>query len=90
MSRAFGLRKKMCIRDRVMKERLLPEFKKVIHAMGIPAIYVTHDPSEAQQVGDTFAAMISGNIHARDSAEEAFQFIREEEIRKLEQQMAGK
>lgn len=76
--------------DVVMKERLLPEFKKVIHAMGIPAIYVTHDPSEAHQVGDTFAAMISGNIHARNSAEEAFQFIREEEIRKLEQQLAGK
>ena len=68
--------------DVVMKERLLPEFKKVIHAMQIPAIYVTHDPGEAEQVGDSFAAMIAGQIYQMASAQEAFAFIREEELKK--------
>ncbi|MBE5780308.1 MAG: ABC transporter ATP-binding protein [Clostridiales bacterium] len=70
--------------DVVMKERLLPEFKKVIHTLGIPAIYVTHDPSEAQQVGDSFCSMVQGNISGHDNAAAAFDFIRQEEIKHLE------
>lgn len=66
--------------DVVMKERLLPEFKKVIHSMNIPAIYVTHDPAEAEQVGDSFAAMIDGTIFEKDSPKQAFDFIREAQL----------
>ncbi len=76
--------------DVVMKERLLPEFKKVIHAMGIPAIYVTHDPSEAEQVGDSFSAMVAGTIYEMGSAKEAFAYLREEEIKNAERQLFGK
>ena len=70
--------------DVVMKERLLPEFKKVIHKMGIPAIYVTHDPSEAEQVGDTFSAMVKGVITNFENAEKAFDHIRQEELKNIQ------
>lgn len=73
--------------DVVMKERLLPEFKRVIHSMGIPSVYVTHDPAEAEQVGDSFSAMVSGTIYEMDSAKAAFDFIRERELERLEKQM---
>ena len=73
--------------DVVMKERLLPEFKKVIHKMGIPAIYVTHDPSEAEQVGDTFSAMVKGVITNFENAEKAFDHIRQEELKNIQAQM---
>ena len=73
--------------DVVMKERLLPEFKKVIHAMGIPAIYVTHDPSEAEQVGDTFSAMVKGTITNFENAEKAFDHIRQEELKNIQAQL---
>lgn len=76
--------------DVVMKERLLPEFKKVIHTMGIPTIYVTHDPAEAVQVGDTFSAMVSGAITNFETAEEAFDHIRREELKKVEMSMFKK
>jgi len=73
--------------DVVMKERLLPEFKHVIHEMGIPAIYVTHDPSEAEKVGDVFAAMVKGDIVNFATAEEAFDYIRQEELKNIEKTM---
>lgn len=69
--------------DVVMKERLLPEFRKVMQSMGIPAVYVTHDPKEAEKVGDSFSAMIDGTIYEKDSAQEAFAFIRETELEKM-------
>lgn len=76
--------------DVVMKERLLPEFKKVIHSMDIPAIYVAHDPNEAEQVGDSFAAMISGKIMEKASAHKAFDFIREQELNAIEKRLFAK
>jgi len=73
--------------DVVMKERLLPEFKKVIHAMGIPAVYVTHDPMEAIQVGDTFSAMVRGLTYEFDNPDAAFDYIRQEELKNIEKAM---
>lgn len=76
--------------DVVMKERLLPEFKNVIHQMKIPAVYVTHDPSEAMQVGDTFSAMVKGVINNFATADEAFDYIRQEETKNIQQEIFNK
>ncbi len=62
--------------DVAVKEKLLPEFKKVLKDMGIPALYVTHDPWEASLLGDSFYAMVKGKISEIKSAGEAFDIIK--------------
>lgn len=62
--------------DVTTKENLLPEFREVIHLMNIPAMYVTHDPVEAQEIGDTFAIMQDGVVTVMESAETAFNRVR--------------
>ncbi len=62
--------------DVTTKENLLPEFREVIHLMDIPAMYVTHDPVEAQEIGDTFAIMQDGVVTIMESAEAAFERVR--------------
>jgi ABC-type sugar transport system ATPase subunit len=62
--------------DLAIKENLLPEFKKVLKALGMPVLYVTHDPREAGLVGDSFSALVQGEIREIHSAEEAFNLIK--------------
>ncbi len=63
--------------DLAIKEKLIPEFRKVLKKLGIPVLYVTHDLSEAQLLGDRFSCMIEGVLSDADSAEKAFGLIRE-------------
>ncbi len=63
--------------DLVIKENLLPEFKKVLKTLGMPVLYVTHDPREATLVGDSFSALVHGNIQSISSAEKAFDLIKQ-------------
>ncbi len=62
--------------DLAIKESLLPEFKNVLKTLGMPVLYVTHDPREADLVGDTFSALVQGEIQGIHSAEEAFHLIK--------------
>ncbi len=62
--------------DVAVKEKLLPEFKKVLKDMGIPTLYVTHDPWEASLLGDNFYAMVKGKITEINSADDAFDIIK--------------
>ncbi|MBN2034010.1 MAG: ABC transporter ATP-binding protein [Deltaproteobacteria bacterium] len=62
--------------DLAIKEKLLPEFKRVLKAQGMPVLYVTHDPREAGLVGDSFSALVQGEISEINSAEEAFDLIK--------------
>jgi ABC-type sugar transport system ATPase subunit len=62
--------------DLAIKENLLPEFKKVLKALGMPVVYVTHDPREAGLVGDSFSALVQGEIRQIPSAEQAFDLIK--------------
>lgn len=61
--------------DMVTKKKLLPEFKEVLKLLKVPVLYVTHDPWEAQQIGDSFSVMINGCIQDIASTEEALEFI---------------
>jgi len=48
--------------DRALKDDLLDELRRLLHASGIPAIYVTHDQSEAFAVADRILLLHEGRI----------------------------
>lgn len=56
--------------DRVLRDRLVPELGELIAAMGLTAIHVTHDRSEALALGDRIAVMDEGRIVQIDSPEQ--------------------
>lgn len=62
--------------DIALKGKLLPEFQKVLKYLKVPVLYVTHDPWEAERIGETFSVMFDGQITDIGSAEEAFKFIK--------------
>jgi len=66
--------------DVAIKEKLLPEFREVLKFLKVPVLYVTHDPWEAEQIGDSFSVMVDGCIRDIASAKEAFAFIRKNRI----------
>lgn len=68
--------------DVAIKEKLIPEFKKVIKMLGMPVIYVTHDLAEANLLGDRFSCMMEGVLSDVDSAEKAFELIKENALKK--------
>ena len=48
--------------DRLLRERLLDQLKVILKKVGVTALYVTHDQSEAFGIGDRVAVMNRGNI----------------------------
>jgi len=62
--------------DVVLKERILPDFHRVLKELQVPVLYVTHDPKEAELLADTFSIMDNGGIRSVDTSQEAFELIR--------------
>jgi len=62
--------------DVAIKEKLLPQFKKVLKALHMPVVYVTHDSMEAGLMGDRFSVMIRGTLSEVNSAQGAFEVVR--------------
>jgi ABC-type Fe3+/spermidine/putrescine transport system ATPase subunit len=48
--------------DRALRERLMNELRKILQSVGLTALYVTHDQSEAFALGDRVAIMQQGKI----------------------------
>jgi len=48
--------------DAALRERLRGELNRLLRALGITAIYVTHDQSEAMELGDRVVVMSKGAI----------------------------
>jgi ABC-type Fe3+/spermidine/putrescine transport system ATPase subunit len=48
--------------DRALRERLMNELRQILKAVGLTALYVTHDQSEAFALGDRVAIMQQGCI----------------------------
>jgi ABC-type Fe3+/spermidine/putrescine transport system ATPase subunit len=55
--------------DRSLRDQLLVELRNILHATGIPAIYVTHDQEEAFSVADRIALLQNGAIVQQGSPE---------------------
>lgn len=62
--------------DHAKKEQVLPEFREALRQLHVPVLYITHDPREAELVGERFSVMDEGKITMIDSTQEAFQAIR--------------
>ena len=62
--------------DVAIKEKLLPQFKKVLKALHMPVVYVTHDSMEAGLMGDRFSVMVRGTLSEANSAQDAFDVVR--------------
>jgi spermidine/putrescine transport system ATP-binding protein len=48
--------------DRTLREQLSEELRRILHASGIPAIYVTHDQEEAFAIADRLVLLCDGQI----------------------------
>lgn len=48
--------------DRLLREKLLEELRAILKKVGVTALYVTHDQSEAFGIGDRVAVMNEGKI----------------------------
>jgi ABC-type Fe3+/spermidine/putrescine transport system ATPase subunit len=48
--------------DRALKDHLLDELRGILHASGVPAIYVTHDQEEAFAIADRIVLLHDGQI----------------------------
>jgi ABC-type Fe3+/spermidine/putrescine transport system ATPase subunit len=48
--------------DRTLREQLSEELRRILHATGIPAIYVTHDQEEAFAIADRLVLLRDGQI----------------------------
>jgi len=58
--------------DRFLRERLLVDIRSILKRLGITAIFVTHDQSEALAVSDRVAVMRNGRIVQADSPENLY------------------
>jgi spermidine/putrescine transport system ATP-binding protein len=53
--------------DRSLREQLIDELRGLLHATGIPAIYVTHDQEEAFAIADRLVLLHDGKIEQDDT-----------------------
>lgn len=59
--------------DAALREQLVIELREIIKRIGIMAIYVTHDQTEAFAIADRIAVMRAGAIEQVDSPEAIYQ-----------------
>ncbi len=58
--------------DRALRERLMLEIRQILKGLGLTAIYVTHDQTEAFAVADRVVVMNRGRIEQDSSPEEVY------------------
>jgi len=58
--------------DRSLREQLLDELRKLLHASGVPAIYVTHDQEEAFAIADRLILLHNGEIAQEGTPPEVY------------------
>jgi ABC-type Fe3+/spermidine/putrescine transport system ATPase subunit len=58
--------------DRALRERLMNDLRTILKHVGVTAIYVTHDQTEAFAVSDRIAVMNLGRIEQLASAEDVY------------------
>ncbi len=58
--------------DRTLREQLTEELHQLLHATGIPAIYVTHDQEEAFAIADRLVLLHDGQVEQKGSPPEVY------------------
>ena len=58
--------------DRGLREQLIEELHELLHQIGMPAIYVTHDQEEAFALGDRLILLHEGKIVQQGVPEEVY------------------
>ena len=58
--------------DRALRERLMLDLRDILKQVGVTAVYVTHDQTEAFAVADRIALMNDGHIEQLDTPEEVY------------------
>ena len=58
--------------DRSLREQLIDELRRLLHATGIPAIYVTHDQEEAFAIADRLVLLHAGKIEQDDTPAQVY------------------
>ncbi|MBS1253116.1 MAG: Spermidine/putrescine import ATP-binding protein PotA [Anaerolineales bacterium] len=58
--------------DRILRDRLMVELRRILKDVGLTSLYVTHDQEEAFAVADRVLIMQAGNIVQRGTPEEAY------------------
>ncbi|MEO8611963.1 MAG: ABC transporter ATP-binding protein [Chloroflexota bacterium] len=58
--------------DAALRERLVVELRTIIKQIGLTAVYVTHDQSEAFAIADRIAVMNAGRIEQIDTPESIY------------------
>jgi len=58
--------------DRALRDHLLDELRGILHASGIPAIYVTHDQDEAFAIADKLVLLHEGRIEQQGAPAEVY------------------
>ena len=58
--------------DRALRERLMNELRQILKVVGVTALYVTHDQSEAFALGDRVAVMRAGHIEQIGPPEDVY------------------
>lgn len=58
--------------DRALRERLMLDLRRILKQVGVTAIYVTHDQTEAFAVADRVALMNAGRIEQLDNPQNVY------------------
>ena len=58
--------------DRALRERLMLELRQILKRVGVTALYVTHDQTEAFAIADRIAVMNAGRIEQLDAPQRIY------------------
>ena len=62
--------------DLAAKRELVKRFREVLKRAGLPALYVTHDPWEAERIGDSYTVLLGGRATDVDTVDEAIERLK--------------
>lgn len=60
--------------DRALRERLMIELRAILKQVGVTAVYVTHDQTEAYAIADQIVVMNHGRVAQKDTPEQLYQY----------------
>jgi len=60
--------------DRTLRDRLILEIRQILKSLGVTAIFVTHDQTEAFSVADKVAVLHNGSLQQLDTPDRLYRF----------------